>query len=273
MIEDKQDKLGLSIYVTHSGNVTLKIASNIFAKCQPEFPVLASFNNEKYTVLNQDFLTSKGLDLPKVELDFNEFIALIEQIKGLEAVNTNLIMVCCDANLGVSAGHDVTQYVNDLLAKIKPQAVAFFTSTSECNPNAQAYLNGVSFGDNIQIPVEVTSGFVTLRSKLTEMILNNQPLPKLIRAVQNTEEKKETSDTNMENLSTKSGDVLDSPVAEVVSIKEKNITFVNLYKSLRRLVTFSNDAKIIPLNEQKNKSSLELEDQRPSEKNRPKPGR
>ena len=55
-----ENKIGLSIYVTHSGHVTIKMASKTFAQCQSELPVLASYDHEKYTLLNKDFFNLKG---------------------------------------------------------------------------------------------------------------------------------------------------------------------------------------------------------------------
>lgn len=173
-------KKGLAIYVTHGEMLTLTITSKLFSSLKPEWQVLATLKNDEYTVSK-----ATGIDLPKKPLNFDEFIAFINQIKTHSDVDLNEIKVCCDANLGTSMGHFVTQTLNNLLTQIKPQTAALFTSTPECIPHAQQYLDGVPLDNSIQLPVEVTNGFVVDRTDLSYRIRNDQPLPTLKKNVVN----------------------------------------------------------------------------------------
>ena len=175
-------------------------------------------------------------------------------------------MVCCDANLGVVGGHDVTHELNNLLSLIKPTSVALFTSTPECTPNAQSYLNGILREDTLQLPAEVTRGFVADRRELTGMILNNQPLPQLIRTTHNIEKKlqKEVSSTTLTTSSREINEALNFPAIDIVSHKNKSISFSNMYKLLK--MSLKNNVKVAPLD------SSSSEEQRPPNDNKPKPG-
>ncbi len=267
------DELVLSIYITHGGSVTIKVAANVFAQMRPQLPLLVRYQEEegveRYNILN-------SRDLPAVNLThnlltFNELIALIHQLSVLDHVDKHQTLLCCDANLGVQAGHDVTNTVNHLLHEIKPQSVAFFASTPECVINAQNYLDGGFVGDELCIPSEVTHGFIADRKDLSQAIRANPCLPELKKTFQ-TDIIDQNSSRTVLGMS-KSHDELDAPVSEELSkkplsCKEKSVSFMGVYKTLKNLRVFSHDKKINPDNDKVNDMDNVVSE---NNKSKPKP--
>lgn len=198
---------GLAIYVTHGSPVTLKIASRAFDKVKPAWQVHAIFNkdNDAYTI----YQAPLDVNLPKKTLDLTEFMILINQLKAHPEVDINEIVVCCDANLGVSGGHVVTDTVDSLLHQIKPQTVCFFNSTPECSHDAQKYLNRERCANGFLLPLEITKGFVADRTRLSDAIKQSPSLPGLIRKA--VSETTATTASESERLLTPKNKAIDTP--------------------------------------------------------------
>ena len=287
-----EEKIGLSIFVTHANPVTIKSLGKLFRDRQKELQVMACFVNEKYTIINRKELIAQGIDVPELPLDFSEFIVLIGQIKSREDVSRDHVRVCCDANLGKDAGAFVTQSVQYLLESTHPEEVVLFTSTPSCLENAQMYLSGEVISDTIQLPADVRYGFAADRAQLSSMIKNNQHRNKIglddllndstvlgLSKVSTATTllitpEMSSSSINLDN-SSPVPDALDHAITPRASHKEAGI---GTYQSTTmQYLTWSTDHKISPTTLEKDitsssSSSLDDEDEEVGFESRKKPG-
>jgi hypothetical protein len=137
----------LSIFVTHGGILTIKLASNHSRKIRHEVQVCVTFEKGIY----------------HGQWDREGFAAHINQIKQEHAVDPHRVMVCCDANLGQVAGPEVTHEVDWLLRTTGATHAYLFTDSTT---NAAHYLNRERMANGIQLPEAIKSHFVCARAEL-----------------------------------------------------------------------------------------------------------